>query len=140
MPAVQFWHHWMHSSTGFCVNLHDRGGRVVPFQFGTFIMQTRYRNVWTHPPLRFEQWSEHFGFFFTTSSRHSSNTRSSSVRHGKQLADIRDRGFLEIERRSALRLIWVYNRIPEDIIRHDNVKDFQRSLQSFFKRSYVIRI
>ena len=74
---------------------------------------------------------EHFNTFFAASTQQRRNTRSASARHGKQLSDIRNRRFLEIERRSALGLIWVYNRLPEEIVRHDNVKDFQRSLQSF---------
>ena len=47
--------------------------------------------------------------------------------------DIRNRRFLEIERRSALCLIWMYNRIPEQFISFDSVKDFQRSLQILLK-------
>ena len=47
--------------------------------------------------------------------------------------DIRNRRFLEIERRSALGLIWMYNRIPEQIISCDSAKDFQRSLQLVLK-------
>ena len=76
---------------------------------------------------------EHFNTFFAASTQQRRNTRSASARHGKQLSDIRNRRFLEIERRSALGLIWVYNRLPEEIVRHDNVKDFQRSLQSLLK-------
>ena len=80
-----------------------------------------------------EKGPEHFGTFFAPSSSLSRNTRSTSRRHGRQIADIRNRRFLEIERRSALGLIWVYNRIPESIISHDCVKDFQRSLQLLLK-------
>ena len=80
-----------------------------------------------------EKGPEHFGTFFAPSSSLSRNTRSTSRRHGRQIADIRNKRFLEIERRSALGFIWVYNRIPESIISHDCVKDFQRSLQLLLK-------
>ena len=39
--------------------------------------------------------------------------------------------------RSALGLIWVYNRLPADIVRHATVKDFQKSLQEFLKERFV---
>ena len=60
-----------------------------------------------------EKGPEHFGTFFAASSQQSSNTRSASIRHKRQIVDIRNMRFLEIERRSALGLIWVYNRIPK---------------------------
>ena len=43
--------------------------------------------------------------------------------------DIRHRQFLEIERRSVLGLICIYNRLPEASASNDTVKDFQRNLQ-----------
>ena len=48
--------------------------------------------------------------------------------HGRQLVDIRNKEFMEIERRSALGLIWIYNRLPEAIISNDTVQDLQRNL------------
>ena len=56
-------------------------------------------------------------------------TRSGSCRHNRQFVDIKDRHFLEIERRSALGLIWVYNRLPAEIVYCDTVKGFQTALQ-----------
>ena len=48
--------------------------------------------------------------------------------------DIRNQRFLEIERRSALGLIWVYNRIPEAIIDATDIKDFHGQLQMVLKQ------
>ena len=70
---------------------------------------------------------------FTASSKRNTRTRSANMRHGRQITDIRNMRFLEIERKSALGLIWVDNRLPQEIVRHDYVKDFQRSLQSLLK-------
>ena len=42
--------------------------------------------------------------------------------------------FLEIERRSALGLVWVYNRLLGDVIDTVDVKDFQRRLQMILKQ------
>ena len=53
--------------------------------------------------------------------------------NGRQLVDIRNTQFLEIERRSALGLIWIYNRVPEAIGSNDTVKDFQGNLQLLLK-------
>ena len=41
--------------------------------------------------------------------------------------------FLEIERRSAVGLIFVYNRLPADIVAQVTVKAFQRGLQQLLK-------
>ena len=79
----------------------------------------------------------HFQQFFQLSTADRTCTRSGSVRHNRQLVDIRNRHFLEMERRSALGLIWVYNRVPGEIIRYDTVKDFQKSLQQFLKERLV---
>ena len=67
---------------------------------------------------------EHFQAFFKLSiaERHSHSTRSGSKQHSRQLLDIRKGHYLEIERRSALGLIWVYNRLPVAIVRHESVK------------------
>ena len=72
---------------------------------------------------------DHFRQFFKVSEAERHCTRSGSARHNRQLVDIKDRHFLEIERRSALGLIWVYNRLPTETARFETVKDFQRSLQ-----------
>ena len=53
--------------------------------------------------------------------------------HGRQLVDIRNKQFLEVKRRSAFDLIWIYNRIPEAITSDDTVKDFQGNLQLLLK-------
>ena len=78
---------------------------------------------------------EHFKAFFTASSARSWNTRSASMRHGRQLLDIRNKPFLDIEQRSALGLIWVHNPLLGNIITCVNIKDFQRSLQIMLKQS-----
>ena len=123
----------MHSSKSFCVNLvyqkrtlcliltwHLYHPDAISQCLGSSIA-VYWKKAWALQHL------------FAASSQQRRNTRSASMRHGKQLADIRNRRFLEIERRSALGLIWVYNRLPEEIVRHDNVKDFQRSLQTLLK-------
>ena len=79
----------------------------------------------------------HFQQFFQLSTADRICTRSGSVRHNRQLVDIRNRHFLEMERRSALGLIWVYNRVPGEIIRYDTVKEFQKSLQQLLKERLV---
>ena len=76
---------------------------------------------------------EHFKKFFTLSTAEHHCTRSGQGRHSRQLMDIRNEHFLEIERRSALGLIWVYNRLPPEIARHNTVKEFQTSLQHLLK-------
>ena len=77
---------------------------------------------------------DHFKTFFQISTNQARNTRSGSARHGRQIIDIRNRRFLEVERRSALGLIWIYNRLPEAIVSNDNVKEFQRNLQLLVKQ------
>ena len=76
---------------------------------------------------------DHFKQFFKLSTAERHCTRSGSGRHSRQLLDIRNEHFLEIERRSALGLVWVYNRLPDGIARHDTVKEFQRTLQLLLK-------
>ena len=64
-------------------------------------------------------------------------TRGASRRHNKQLVDIRDGKFLEVQRRSALGLVWVYNRLPEDIVDSKSVAGFQGKLQDLVKARAV---
>ena len=59
---------------------------------------------------------EHFNTFFAASTQQRRNTRSASATHGKQLSDIDNKRFLDIERKSALVLVWVCNRLPEEIV------------------------
>ena len=73
----------------------------------------------------------HFKEFFKLDSRPRRHTRR--IRHDFQLEDIRNRNFLEIERRSALGLIWVYNHLPERIVVEQSVKTFQSKLQGLLK-------
>ena len=65
---------------------------------------------------------EHFQAFFQASADRRRSTRSTCSRHGRQIVDIRNHNFLEIERRSAVGLIWIYNRLPEDIVSKVSVK------------------
>ena len=76
---------------------------------------------------------EHFQAVFKLSIAERHSTRSGSKQHSRQLLDIRKGHYLEIERRSALGLIWVYNRLPVAIVRHESVKEFQRALQILLK-------
>ena len=65
------------------------------------------------------------------------STRSSTRRHEFQLVDFRNKPFLEIQRRSALGLVWVYNRLPARIVAQKTVKGFQSMLQGFLKERVV---
>ena len=75
----------------------------------------------------------HFKKFFRLSTAERPCTRSGTWRHNRQLIDIRNEHFLEIQPRSALGSIWVYNRLPAEIARHDTVKYFQTSMQHLLK-------
>ena len=78
---------------------------------------------------------DNFQQFFKVCDAERHCTRSGSARHNKQLVDIKDRHFLEIERRSALGLILVYNRLLAETARFETVKDFQRSLQQLLENA-----
>ena len=56
--------------------------------------------------------------------------------HGRQLVDIRNKHFLQMERRSALGLIRIYNNVPEEIT-SDTMKDFQRHLQLLLEERII---
>ena len=71
----------------------------------------------------------HFQEFFKISLTQGSRTRSGSRRHGKQLVDIRNTGFIEIERRSILGLILVYNHLPDSVVAANSVSSFQSKVQ-----------
>ena len=47
--------------------------------------------------------------------------------------NIRNTDFLEIERRSILGLIWVYNHLPGTAVAANCVSSFQRNLQALVK-------
>ena len=76
---------------------------------------------------------EHVQAFFKLPIAERHSTRSGSKQHSRQILDIRKEHYLEIERRSALGLIWVYNRLPVAIVRRESVKEFQRALQILLK-------
>ena len=75
----------------------------------------------------------HFKDFFQLASLEAPRTRFGSRQHNRQLVDIRNRAFLEIERRNALGLIWVYNHLPGHIVDESSVKCFQSKLQSLLR-------
>ena len=76
---------------------------------------------------------DHFRAFFKFANTPRRSNRAESRMHSKQLVDIRDRSFLEIERRRVFGLMWVYNRLLEDIISEDEIQVFQRHLNIFLK-------
>ena len=87
-----------------------------------------HRTVLGHGP-------PHFGVFFKldkTLPRRT--TRDTLWRHNKQLEDIRQGNFLELERRSALGLIAVYNLLPQSAVDENSVQAFQPHLQGFLKQ------
>ena len=75
----------------------------------------------------------HFQDFFKLAPPKASTTRSGARRHGRQLIDIRNKAFIEIERRSILGFIWVYNHRPGNVVAANCVSSFQRNLQIFLK-------
>ena len=75
----------------------------------------------------------HFNEFFKLDTARAAMTRNGSRRHGRQLVDIRNRQFLEIERRSILGLIWVYNHLPATVVAANTVSLFQHNLQLLLK-------
>ena len=80
----------------------------------------------------------HFKEVFKRSTAQRRNTRAGSKEHDKQLVDMRSRSFLEVERRSALGLIWVYNHLPQEIVSVSDVKGFQRDLQGLLKHQIML--
>ena len=96
-------------------------------------MQTRYGDVGESHKAALSKGPEHFKKFFllTTAAHHCTNLRQG--RQSRQLMDIRNEHFLEIEKRSALGVIWTYNRLPPDIALHNTIKEFQTSLQHLLK-------
>ena len=64
-------------------------------------------------------------------------TRAAHRRHNMQLEDIRDGKFREIQRRSALGLVWIYNHLPGDVVAAENVSLFQHRLQELVKARVV---
>ena len=105
------------------------------FQFNLASLSCRWdiAMLWLLHRCALRKGLEHFHDLFKVSAAPRCNTRSGSRMHGRQLVDIRNRQFLEIERRSALGLIWIYNRVPEAIGSNDTVKDFQGNLQLLLK-------
>ena len=77
----------------------------------------------------------HFQKFFRPCSGQPQpyETRAVVRRHPRQLVDIRDGKFLEIQRRSALGMIWIYNRLPEEAVSGKTVSCFQRMVQDIVK-------
>ena len=76
---------------------------------------------------------------FKRSTAQRRNTRAGSKEHDKQLVDMRNRSFcFEVERRSTLGLIWVYNHLPQEIVSATNVKEFQRDLQGLLQRQIML--
>ena len=78
---------------------------------------------------------EQFGTFFRRNkcTNEPYATRGMKNRHDMQLEDIRDGQFLEIQRRSALGLVWVYNRLPGEIVATKTVSCFQPKLHELVK-------
>ena len=72
-------------------------------------------------------------FFQRAPARTGHATRAAGKRHDKQLIDIRDGRFLEIQRRSALGLIWIYNRLPGSVVSEMTVSGFQHQVQEMVK-------
>ena len=75
----------------------------------------------------------HFQEFFKLASAKASITRRGARRHQREFIDIRYTDFLEIERRSILGLICVYNHLPGTVVAANCVLYFQRNLQTLAK-------
>ena len=87
-----------------------------------------HRTVLREGPVQFQN-------FFRLSEPRTAGyrTRGSSSRHSRQLEEVRGAHFLEIERRSALGLVGVYNLLPEDAVLASSVSVFQSRLQHYVK-------
>ena len=72
-------------------------------------------------------------FFPATDSGHDHDTRLQSGLHTKQLHDYVDGTHSELLRNSALGLVRVYNRLPQETIDAKSVSDFQQKLQDELK-------
>ena len=81
---------------------------------------------------------EHILDVFKRSTAQGRNTRAGSAEHDKQLVDMRNLQCLEIERRSAFGLLWMYNHLPQNIVTGTNVKEFQRDLQGLLKHHIML--
>ena len=92
----------------------------MPLQSSAFEVQTRYRHAWSYTQMRFgERPCALPGVLPSIGGPETIDTKY--MRETWKT----DRNFLEIERRSALGLIWIYNRLPEDIVSKVSVKKIQ---------------
>ena len=66
---------------------------------------------------------EHFRKFIKLSTANRLCTSSATGRHSTQLIHIRKEHFLQIEKCSALWLIYVYDKVSATVIRHDKVNN-----------------
>ena len=108
-------------------------GRAAALQRCAFGVPPWHGHVGVNPPLRYWKRAEHSREFPSPGDTAYRRTRAGRSLHSRQLIDIRGQPFLEIEKRSALGLSWVYNRLPNDIVMVVDVKVFQRNLQQFMK-------
>ena len=72
----------------------------------------------------------HFRKWFCRDERQAVyTTRLQARAHDKQLEDYVDGSHTDLLRRSALGLPKVYNKLPDKVVQHGTVKDFQKALQ-----------
>ena len=78
---------------------------------------------------------KHFARFFRLSScqRHGYWTRLAERRHCKQLDEVKLPNCPELQRRSALGFVAVYNRLPAEVVSVNCVKEYQKLLAGMVK-------
>ena len=81
------------------------------------MLRVIHRCVWGKGPPRFQD-------FLKLASAKASITRRGVRRHERGLIDIRNKDFLEIERRSIVGFIWVSNPLPGSVIAANCVSSF----------------
>ena len=85
-----------------------------------------HRTVLGRSPPHFSNW-----FFLADCVPPAHNTRAQEKKHNKQLYDWLATRDTELLRRSALGLVRVYNKLPQEAVNKKTVKDFQSWLQKY---------
>ena len=97
-------------------------------------MQAGYCNIGSNTPMRFMQRSAAFPRPFQLAWAKASITRNGARRHEMEFIDIRNKDFLEIDCRSILGFILVYNHLPGTVVAANFVLSFQCNVQTLVKQ------
>ena len=77
---------------------------------------------------------QHFQDLFRLAWAKASITRNGARRHAREFIDIRNKDFLEIDCRSILGFILVYNHLPGTVVAANFVLSFQCNVQTLVKQ------